>query len=170
MHTKLRDGVFSVGVQDPDLRIFDIVMYTKYGTTYNSYLVIGSEKIALIENVKYKFFEQFLDNIKEIISPEKIDYLIINHTEPDHSGSIEKLLELNPNIKVFGSSTAIKFLKKITNKDFEFQVVNHNDQISLGNKTLRFISATFFTLAWFYLYVFGRRQNSIHLWLVRLPF
>ncbi|ADL42418.1 flavodoxin/nitric oxide synthase [Caldicellulosiruptor obsidiansis OB47] len=143
MHTKLRDGVFSVGVQDPDLRIFDIVMYTKYGTTYNSYLVIGSEKIALIENVKYKFFEQFLDNIKEIISPEKIDYLIINHTEPDHSGSIEKLLELNPNIKVFGSSTAIKFLKKITNKDFEFQVVNHNDQISLGNKTLRFISAPF---------------------------
>lgn len=64
MHTKLRDGVYSVGVQDPSLRIFDIVMYTKYGTTYNSYLVIGNEKIALIENVKYKFFNSIFRQYK----------------------------------------------------------------------------------------------------------
>jgi len=143
MYTKLKENIYLVGVQDPNLRIFDIVMYTKYGTTYNSYLVIGSEKVALIENVKYKFFEQFLDNIKEIIDPAKIDYLIINHTEPDHSGSIERLLEINPKIEIFGSSSAIRFLKKISNKSFNYQVVNDGDQISLGNKTLRFISAPF---------------------------
>lgn len=143
MYTKLKENIYSVGVQDPNLRIFDIVMYTKYGTTYNSYLVVGSEKVALIENVKYKFFDQFLDNIKEIIDPAKIDYLIVNHTEPDHSGSIERLLEINPKIKIFGSSSAIRFLKKISNKDFDYQVVNDGDQISLGNKTLRFISAPF---------------------------
>ncbi|WP_271629758.1 FprA family A-type flavoprotein [Caldicellulosiruptor sp. DIB 104C] len=143
MYTKLKENIYSVGVQDPNLRIFDIVMYTKYGTTYNSYLVIGSEKVALIENVKYKFFDQFLDNIKEIIDTAKIDYLIVNHTEPDHSGSIESLLEINPKIKVFGSSSAMRFLKKISNKSFDSQVVNDGDQISLGNKTLKFISAPF---------------------------
>ncbi|WAM30536.1 FprA family A-type flavoprotein [Caldicellulosiruptor naganoensis] len=143
MYLKLKDNVYSVGVQNPDLRIFDIIMYTKYGTTYNSYLVIGSEKVALIENVKDKFFEKFLSNIKEIIDPAQIDYLIINHTEPDHSGSIGKLLEVNPKIKIFGSNSAIRFLKKISNKEFDYQVVNDGDQISLGNKTLRFISAPF---------------------------
>ncbi|WAM34865.1 FprA family A-type flavoprotein [Caldicellulosiruptor morganii] len=143
MYTELKENVYSVGVKDPELRIFDIVMYTKYGTTYNSYLVIGSEKVALIENVKYKFFDQFLDNIKEIIDPARIDYLIVNHTEPDHSGSIERLLEINPKIKILGSSSAMKFLKKITNKDYEFQIVNDRDQISLGDKTLKFISAPF---------------------------
>lgn len=142
-YSKLNEDIYSVGVQDPNLRIFDIVMYTKYGTTYNSYLIKGSEKIALIENVKYKFFDQFLDNLKSVVDPTKIDYLIINHTEPDHSGSIERLLDLNPDIKIFGSSAAIKFLKKITNKRFDSEIVKDGQIISLGNKTLKIINAPF---------------------------
>ncbi|MEZ0535910.1 FprA family A-type flavoprotein [Caldicellulosiruptoraceae bacterium PP1] len=142
-YIKLKDNIYMVGVQDPNLRIFDIIMHTKYGTSYNSYLILGSEKIALVETVKNKFFDQFLDNVKQIIDPVKIDYLIVNHTEPDHSGSIEKLLDINPDLKIFGSSAAIKFLKKISNKEFDSEIVKENDIIDLGNKTVKFISAPF---------------------------
>jgi flavorubredoxin/NADPH-dependent 2,4-dienoyl-CoA reductase/sulfur reductase-like enzyme len=72
---------------------------------------------------------------------EDIDYIVMNHTEPDHSGSIEKLIELYPNIKIVGSSAAINFMKEITNREFNSIVVKDGDTLSLGNKTLKFISA-----------------------------
>jgi len=86
--TKLTDNVYSVGVKDPDLRVFDIIMKTQYGTTYNSYLVVGSEKTALIDSVKRDFLDEFIANIDEITPVGKIDYLVVNHNEPDHSGAI----------------------------------------------------------------------------------
>jgi len=142
-YIKLKDNVFYIGVQDPNLRIFDIVMYTEYGTSYNSYLIKGSEKTALIETVKDKFFDRYLDNIKQLIDVKDINYLIVNHTEPDHAGAIEKLLELNNDIKIYGSSSAIKFLKKITNKSFDSEIVKEDDIIDLGDKQIRIISAPF---------------------------
>ena len=74
---KLADNVFQVGVKDPELRIFDIIMKTQYGTTYNAYLVKGNDKTALIDTVKKPFVGQFFSNIEEIIPVEKIDYLIV---------------------------------------------------------------------------------------------
>lgn len=136
---KLKEDLYYVGIQDYNLRIFDIIMYTKYGTSYNSYLLKGSEKTALIETCKATFLDQYLKNIEEVQSIDKIDYLIVNHTEPDHTGSIEKILELNPNIVVVGTSAAIMFLKNIVNKDFKSLVVNASTTLSLGNKTLNFI-------------------------------
>ncbi len=135
--------VYWVGALDKDLRVFDIVMTTEYGTSYNSYIVKGSEKTALIETAKDKFFDEFMTRLKEVTEPEKIDYLIVNHTEPDHSGSVEKFLDINPDITVVGSVSAIKFLGEITNRKFKSLVVKEGDTIDLGGKTLSFVSAPF---------------------------
>ncbi len=142
-YLKVKDDIFWVGALDFDIRTFDVVMYTEYGTTYNSYVVKVSEKTAIIEAAKGKFFDEYLERLNTITSPEKIDYLVVNHTEPDHTGAIEKLLDINPNMTIIGSAFAIKFLKEITNKDFKSQVVKEGEEISLGNKTLTFLSVPF---------------------------
>lgn len=139
-HLVVRNDIYWVGTLDFDTRVFDIVMYTKYGTTYNSYIVKGSEKIALIEASKAQFFDEHLERLKSIVDPSEIDYLIVNHTEPDHTGSIEKLLEINPNITIVGSPFGIKFLAEIINKPFKNLIVKDGFEISLGNKTLKFLS------------------------------
>ncbi|GAB6168516.1 FAD-dependent oxidoreductase [Clostridium carnis] len=141
---KLKNDIHWVGALDPNLRIFDIIMYTPYGTTYNSYVVKGSEKTAVFETVKVEFFDQYIDRLTDLgIDTKKIDYIVLDHTEPDHAGSVAKLLELSPNAKIVGSAVAIKFMKKIANRDFESITVGDGDTISLGNKTLQFISAPF---------------------------
>lgn len=137
---KLNDSLYWVGVLDKDLRVFDIIMHTEFGTTYNSYVLKGSEKSALFESAKEVFFEDYLETVTQITPIENIEYVIVDHTEPDHAGSIEKLLEINPNIKVVGSATAITFLKHIVNRDFYSVVVGDGDAISLGDKTIRFYS------------------------------
>jgi len=140
---KLKDGIHWIGALDPNLRIFDIIMYTEFGTTYNSYLVQGTEKIAIFETVKVKFFNEYVEKLKSEIDIAKLDYIVVDHTEPDHTGSIEKLLDLAPNVKIVGSAAAIKFLKAIVNRDFESIAVNSGDTLDLGGKTLKFISAPF---------------------------
>lgn len=140
---ELKKDIYWIGSLDPDLRIFDIIMETKFGTTYNSYIVKGSEKTAIFETVKVKFFDEYLKKIEQYVDPRKIDYIVVDHTEPDHAGSVEKFLDYAPNAKIVGSQSAIDFLKEIANKDFEYIVVNHGDILNLGNKTLKFISAPF---------------------------
>ena len=141
---KIKENLYWVGALNPDLKIFDIIMETQFGTTYNSYILKGSEKIAIFETVKEWKFPEFLERIKTCIDKvEDIDYIVLNHTEPDHSGSVGKLLELAPNAKIVGSKNTIEFLKNILNKDFPYIVANNGDSLSLGNKTLKFISAPF---------------------------
>ncbi len=134
-------GVDWVGILDFDIKTFDVVMETKYGTTYNSYLVRGKEKTALIETAKVKFWDEYLEKIKSLIDPAKIDYLVLDHTEPDHSGSLVKLLELCPKATVVASVTALRYLADIVNHDFPSQAVKDGDSLDLGGKTLQFISA-----------------------------
>ena len=138
---KITEDLFWVGALDPNLRIFDIIMETKFGTSYNSYLLKGSDGIALFETVKEKFFDEHLDKIRSIVNLEDINYVVVNHTEPDHAGSVEKILEYAPNATVVGSTLAIKYLSEIINKPFKSKVVKDGETLSLGNKTLKFISA-----------------------------
>ena len=138
---ELKKDLYWCGVQDPDLKVFDVIMETKYGTSYNSYLLKGSEKTVVFETVKAPFFEEYLEELKKLTDINKIDYIIVSHTEPDHAGSIEKLLEVNPNITLVGSSVAMTFLKNIVEKEFKSLVVKDNDELSLGDKTLKFIMA-----------------------------
>ena len=136
---QLKQDLHWAGVLDKDLRVFDIIMETEFGTTYNSYVLKGSEKIALFETAKVKFFDQYLEALQEVVNIEDIDYIVMNHTEPDHAGSIVKLIELNPHICVVATACAINFLKNIINHDFYSIAVKENDTLSLGNKTLHFM-------------------------------
>lgn len=129
-----------IGVLDYDIRTFDIVMYTEHGTTYNSYF-INAEKKAIIDVAKEKFSETFLKKLRSVTNPEEISYIILNHTEPDHSGSLRLLLELAPSAIVIGSGNAIRYLEDIINIPFNSMVVKDGDTLDLGNKTLRFIMA-----------------------------
>lgn len=138
---ELTKDLFWVGNLDPGLRVFDIIMETEFGTSYNSYLLKGSDKTVLFETSKFKCFKEYITKVEQLTPIEEVDYIIVSHTEPDHTGSIEKILELNPKIKIVGSTTAINFLKEICNKDFVGIPVKDGDTLSLGDKTLRFISA-----------------------------
>ena len=141
--TQIVKGISWVGVQNPDLRIFDVIMCTQWGTSYNSYLVQGSEKTMLVDTVKQGFTDEFIDRISSICDISKIDYIVCNHTEPDHSGSLGRLLEIAPNAVVVCSKPASVFLRNILNTKFECMVVGDGDTIDLGGKTVKFISAPF---------------------------
>ncbi len=129
-----------IGVLDPDIRTFDIVMETKFGTTYNSYL-INAEKKAIVETVKEKFVDIFERKLRLQIDPVEVEYIIVNHTEPDHSGSIKRMLEMSPNATIVGSGNAIRYLTDLLNCEFKYLVVKDGDELSLGNMTLKFIGA-----------------------------
>lgn len=129
-----------IGVLDPNLVTFDIVMETRYGTTYNSYF-INAEKKAIIETVKQSFWETYRDKIEKLVNPAEIEFIILNHTEPDHSGSLVHMLDFAPNATVVGSGQALNYLHDITGRQFKSLKVKDGDTLSLGNKTLKFIGA-----------------------------
>lgn len=135
---KATDNIYYVGVQDKDLRVFDIIMHSDFGTSYNSYIVKGAKKTVLFETVKDKFYDEFLNNIEEVCPPSEIDYIVVSHTEPDHTGSLARLLEVAPNATVLCSASAKMFLGEIVNHDFPVQVVTEKDRIDLGGRTLEF--------------------------------
>ena len=141
---RLKNDLYWLGILDPNLDVFDIIMETKYGTTYNSYLVQTTEGSILVETVKEKFFDTYLQKIKDTIGDlSQIKYIITNHTEPDHAGSIGRLISQIPNLTVLGSKTAITYLKDILNIDFKYQTTEELKNFTLGNKTFEFIKAPF---------------------------
>ena len=129
-----------IGILDRDIVTFDIVMETEYGTTYNSYF-INAEKKAIVETTKAKFWDAWLAKIKAVTDPSEIEYIILDHTEPDHSGNLENLLNLAPGATVVGSGNAIRYLEDIVSIPFKSMKVKDGDTLDLGNKTLKFISA-----------------------------
>lgn len=141
MTTELAKDIYYVGVADAGLKVFDIIMETEYGTTYNAYLVKG-EKSALVETVHDKSLDEYISNIEQIMPVSEIDYVICNHTEPDHSGSLVKILELNPEIQVVGTTAALRNLKEITNRTFHEVLAKDGETLDLGNGlVLKFIIA-----------------------------
>src|SRR5664279_159273 len=129
-----------VGILDYDIRIFDIVMNTEHGTTYNSYF-INAKKKTLVEVAKEKFSDTYIKKLKSVTDLRDIQYIILDHTEPDHSGSLSILLDLAPSATIVGSGNAIRYLEDIVNKPFKSLLVKDGDTLDLGNKTLRFYSA-----------------------------
>lgn len=136
----IKNDVKWIGILDKDIETFDIVMETKYGTTYNSYF-IDADKKAIIDTAKATFKDEYLEKVKAVVDPSEIEVIVVNHTEPDHSGSVKYLLELAPNATVYGSKVALNYLSEIINKPFNSVAVKDGDTISLGNKTLRFVNA-----------------------------
>jgi flavorubredoxin len=143
MNTKvlqIANDVRWIGVLDKELRTFDIVMETKYGTTYNSYF-INADKKAVVDVVKEKFFPIFEAKLRQLCSPEEIAYIFISHTEPDHSGGLSKLLKIAPQATVIASNSAIMNLKEQLNIPFKYIVAHDGFVTDLGNKKITTISA-----------------------------
>lgn len=137
---EIKKDVYSVGVKNPELRVFDIIMNTEKGTTYNSYLIVD-EKIVLIDAVKDGFHNQSISNIKEVIGDRPIDYVVVQHTEPDHSGSLLEILKEYKNAVVIASKPALINIKNIINSDFNG--IEAKGDLNIGKRTLKFISAPF---------------------------
>jgi len=140
---KITERVSYIGVQDESLRKFDIIFDTIYGTTYNSYLVKGSEKTVVIDTVKDVFVEEYLRNIEELTTFDKIDYIVVNHAEPDHSGSLERLLDLAVNAKVVCSRPASMMVGELVNKPLEYIIVGTGDSLDLGDVSLDFVNTPY---------------------------
>lgn len=137
---RLKEDFYWTGIIDEGLRVFDIIMYTEFGTTYNSYVLKTGDKTVLFETAKAKFFDEYLTELKKITDIDKIDYLVVDHTEPDHAGSVELLLDINPNLKIIATSCALNFLRNIVNRDFYSIQVKDNETMKIGDKTLRFMT------------------------------
>jgi len=133
----IKKDIFWVGAKDPDRKVFDGLLPLSQGTTYNSYLVQGSEKTALIDTVEPEFLEVLLENLKGV---KKIDYIVSHHAEQDHSGSIPVLLEKFPEAKLLCLQKNKEMLQDLmTIPDDRIQVVADGGEVSLGNKTIRFM-------------------------------
>ena len=132
---EIKPNVYWVGVIDWNLRNFH-GYDTSRGGTYNAYLIMD-EKITLIDNVYHTFTPELVEYISSVVDPAKIDIIISNHGEPDHSGSVKQLLTLAPNAKVYTSVNGEKILKAEYH-DITVHALKHNDTLSIGKRTLRF--------------------------------
>jgi len=133
---KIKDGVYWVGSIDWDLRNFHGYL-TQRGSTYNAYLILD-EKIVLVDTVKQYLFEEMLSRIKQIVDPSLIDYVVSNHVEMDHSGSIPKIMQITSKAKVVTSSQGEKGLRRHFKKDWDFLTVNSGKVINIGKRSLKF--------------------------------
>lgn len=138
---RLKSGVHSIGAIDWDRRLFDELIPLPDGTSYNAYLIQGSEKTALIDTVDPTKEQELIDNLKKL-RVDNIDYIISNHAEQDHSGTIPKILDLFPNARVVTNQKCKGMLKDLLLiPEDKFIEINDADTLSLGNKTLQFIIA-----------------------------
>ena len=135
---KISDRIFYVGVNDEDKSLFEGLWPLPYGVSYNSYLVVD-EKVALIDTVEHGFEEEFISNIEESIGDRKIDYLVVNHMEPDHSSLTAYMLERYPELMILANVKTVPMLKGYFGiSDERIQVVSEGEVVSLGDCTLRF--------------------------------
>ena len=138
IYRKLKEDIYSVGVVDWDRRIFDELIQIPNGTSYNSYLIRGNDKTALIDTVDPTKSHELLDNLEKL--DVDIDYLIVNHAEQDHSGSIPNILEKYENAVVITNSKCKGLLMEfLPIAEEKFMVINDGDTLDLGNKTLKFL-------------------------------
>ncbi len=140
--SKIAEGVYWVGVRDWNRRMFDALIPLPNGTTYNAYLIIGSNKKALIDTVNPGFEKELEDKITKVVKPDDIDYVIMNHAEPDHAGSIPHIMALNAKAKLVTTAKGAK-MAQIFYKVPEERIVAVRDgeTLDLGGKTLQFIEA-----------------------------
>ena len=134
---ELKPGIYWVGGVDWGLRNFHGYL-THRGSSYNAYLIID-EKVVLVDTVKHYLFEEMLGRIKEIIDPAKIDYIVSNHVEMDHSGALPKMLKCAPNATVVTSVQGEKGLRRHFKEDWKFHVAQSGESLKIGKRTLVFV-------------------------------
>ncbi len=134
---EIKPGVYWVGGIDWNIRNFHGYM-TQRGTTYNAYLIVD-EKIVLVDTVKEFLFHEMLQRIEAVVDPGSIDYIISNHVEMDHTGSLPAMLELAPNAQLVTSVMGEKGLKRHFKKDWDCTVVQSGETLDIGKQTLHFV-------------------------------
>ena len=135
---KVTDKIHWLGANDRRTELFENMWPLPHGVSYNSYLIVD-EKIALVDTLEYGSSDDYLDKIEELIDGKPIDYLIINHMEPDHSGAIKTIVEKYPNIKLVGNLKTFKIVESYFGyKDKQHQVED-GDELSLGHHKLKFV-------------------------------
>ena len=139
---KISEGVYWVGARDWNRRLFDALIPLPRGTTYNSYLVIGESKKALIDTVNPGFEKELEDKIRKVVDPSEIDYVIMNHAEPDHASAIPYIMSINSKAKLVTSNRGAKMAQTFYKVPEERIIaVRDKETINLGGKTLQFIEA-----------------------------
>ncbi len=141
-------GVHWIGALDPTLRTFDIILRTANGTTYNAYVIRGSEGVAIVDTVKREFSDEFFTRLASVARFEEIRAIVLNHLEPDHSGALPELMRRAPQARLYISTRATSMLKALLkprgeDRPFEYTTVTTGDEISLGDRTLRFLHTPF---------------------------
>ena len=140
---QVAENVHFIGAFDPKIRTFDIIMKTANGSSYNSYVVRGSEGVCIMDTVKKEFSDDFFRRLESQCTYDEIRYIVLHHLEPDHSGALEELMKRAPEAKLIISSRAVMMLKGIIKTDVPFEVANTGKTISLGDKTIEFLSTPF---------------------------
>jgi flavorubredoxin len=139
---KIKENVYWIGTRDWNRRIFDALIPLPKGTSYNAYLIIGNKSKALIDTVNPGFEEELEEKIRSLISLEDLDYVVMNHAEPDHAGAIPYIMKIASKAKLITSNKGAKMAQIYYNIPQErITIIKDNDTISLGDKTLRFIEA-----------------------------
>ena len=136
--TPISNNVFYVGVNDRNKSLFEGLWPLPNGVSYNSYLVVD-EKVCLIDTVEVDFFTQYIENIREVIGNRPVDYLVINHMEPDHSGSLALVKKYYPEIKIVGNKKTFSMIQGFYGIGDDITVVNNGDTLSLGSSELSFV-------------------------------
>jgi flavorubredoxin len=142
MHREITKGIYYIGVDDHHTELFENLWSLPYGVSYNSYLIVD-EKIALVETVKGLRSDEWLNNIRELVDPSKIDYIILNHMEPDHTSSLPDIAALAPNAILVYTPKAAPMQKSFYDVPLKEKMVDDLEELSLGSKTLKFVHAPF---------------------------
>jgi len=138
---EIADGVFHVGCKDWKRRVFDALAITPLGTTYNSYIVKGAEKTALIDTNHREFEDEFSGKIEQVLGSHDIDYIVMNHAEPDHAGLIPYILDKSDAV-VLATQKGVRLAQMYYKvPDDRIRAVEDNETVDLGGKTLQFLSA-----------------------------
>jgi flavorubredoxin len=139
---EISKNVYWVGVRDWNRRVFDALIPLPRGTTYNAYLIVGSEKKALIDTANPGFEKELEEKISKVVNPTEIDFVVMNHAEPDHAGSIPYVMSINGKAKLVTSTKGAKMAQTFYHvPEDRIIAVRDGESLSLGDKTLRFIEA-----------------------------
>ncbi len=134
---QIHDSIFWVGVNDTQTSLFENQLSLPHGIAYNSYLILD-DQVVLIDTVKGSFFSSFLSSLKGVLQGRPIDYLVINHMEPDHSGAVDALIELYPKMKLIGNSKTRDMVRAYFHHEIDFVEVQDGQRFSIGKKELQF--------------------------------